>query len=309
MIWRGFDRIKSACLSVAHSSTTNLPIIHVSMSACSLSLSLSLSPSLKHFFTKCKPPHEDRRECLSLPVSERERREREKRESIWIDSGKLNSSACESVTCPFCHGLSSKCSWKAPPTRPHPPPRPINRHLWRSRHIISYPRGTRMCLLNNYAQVLVLLFSETNPWLFSSGLVLLPWKFTLSLCRFGRYLGLEKFSYNANEWIPTQKNLSDIVEYALIMLWRVKEEQITNEPRHDKTDKMSVRPPSEDSDQPGHPPSLIRVFGVRMKNAWSLATHWVHCEDSGQTGWMPRLIWVFAGRTHILLVLSCRGSN
>ena len=27
-----------------------------------------------------------------------------------------------------------------------------------------------------------------------------------------------------------------------------------------------------------------------------------------QTGWMPRLIWVFAGRTAILLVLSCRGS-
>ena len=197
----------------------------------------------------------------------------------------------------------------SPHAPPSPPPRPINRHLWRNRHIISYPRGTRMCLLNNYAQVLVLLFSETNPWLFSSGLVLLPWKFTLSLCRFGRYLGLEKFSYNANEWIPTQKNLSDIVEYALIMLWREKEEQITNEPRHDKTDKMSVRPPSEDSDQPGHPPSLIRVFAVRMKNAWSLATHWVHCEDSGQTGWMPRLIWVFAGRTHILLVLSCRGSN
>ena len=40
----------------------------------------------------------------------------------------------------------------------------------------------------------------------------------------------------------------------------------------------------------------------------SLATHWVHSEDSDQTGRMPRLIWVFAGRTLILLVLSCRGS-
>ena len=29
--------------------------------------------------------------------------------------------------------------------------------------------------------------------------------------------------------------------------------------------------PSEDSDQPGHPPSLIRVFAVRMKNAWVLS--------------------------------------
>ena len=31
-------------------------------------------------------------------------------------------------------------------------------------------------------------------------------------------------------------------------------------------------------------------------------------EDSDQTERMPRLIWVFAGRTVILLVLSCRGS-
>ena len=50
----------------------------------------------------------------------------------------------------------------------------------------------------------------------------------------------------------------------------------------------------------------------------SLCTQWVakdpmllHADskDSDQTGQMPRLIWVFAGRTAILLVLSCRGSN
>ena len=29
--------------------------------------------------------------------------------------------------------------------------------------------------------------------------------------------------------------------------------------------------PSEDSDQPGHPPSLIRVFAGRMKKAWVLS--------------------------------------
>ena len=29
--------------------------------------------------------------------------------------------------------------------------------------------------------------------------------------------------------------------------------------------------PSEDSDQPGHPPSLIRVFTVHMKKAWTLS--------------------------------------
>ena len=44
----------------------------------------------------------------------------------------------------------------------------------------------------------------------------------------------------------------------------------TNEPAHDKTYKMACAP-SEDSDQPGHPPSLIRVLAVRMKKAWALS--------------------------------------
>ena len=66
---------------------------------------------------------------------------------------------------------------------------------------------------------------------------------------------------------------------------------------------------SEDSDQPGHPPSLIRVFPVRMKKAWVLSYPVsAHSEDSDQTGQMPRLIWVFAGRTLTLLVLSWGGS-
>ena len=39
--------------------------------------------------------------------------------------------------------------------------------------------------------------------------------------------------------------------------------------RHDKTSKMTA--PSEDTDQPGHPPSLIRVFAVHMKKAWVLS--------------------------------------
>ena len=44
----------------------------------------------------------------------------------------------------------------------------------------------------------------------------------------------------------------------------------TLEPPHDKTNKMACAP-SEDSDQPGHPPSLIRVFAVRLKKAWVLS--------------------------------------
>ena len=50
----------------------------------------------------------------------------------------------------------------------------------------------------------------------------------------------------------------------------------------------------------------------RMKKAWvrmKKATHCAHSEDSDQTGRMPRLILVFAGRTSTLLVLSRGGSN
>ena len=67
---------------------------------------------------------------------------------------------------------------------------------------------------------------------------------------------------------------------------------------------------SEDSDQPGHPPSLISLpcpHEESLGPEW--ATHWAHSEDSDKTGRMPRLIWVFAGRTLILLVLSCRVSH
>ena len=68
--------------------------------------------------------------------------------------------------------------------------------------------------------------------------------------------------------------------------------------------KMSVRPAKTQISLGIHP-----VWSESSLSAWrklgSLATHWAHSEDSGQTGRMSRLIWVFAGRT----VLSCRGSN
>ena len=53
---------------------------------------------------------------------------------------------------------------------------------------------------------------------------------------------------------------------------------------------LSIRPVSSDSSL-----SAWRKLGP-------LATHRAHSEDSDQTGRMPRLIWVFAGRTAILLV-------
>ena len=79
------------------------------------------------------------------------------------------------------------------------------------------------------------------------------------------------------------------------------------EPRHDKTSKMSVRPAKTQ-------------ISLGIRQVWSdssLCAQWVDknpsflhadSEDSDQIGWMSRLIRVFARRTAILLVLSCRGS-
>ena len=81
-----------------------------------------------------------------------------------------------------------------------------------------------------------------------------------------------------------------------------------NEPPHDKTNKITVWPAKNQ-------------ISLGMCPVWSessLCSQWLakdpsflHADikDSDQTGWMPRLIWVFAGCTVILLVLSCGGSN
>ena len=80
------------------------------------------------------------------------------------------------------------------------------------------------------------------------------------------------------------------------------------EPRHDKTNKFSVCPAKTQISLGIRP-----VWSESSLSAWrklrSLTTHWAHSEDSDQTGRMPRLIWVFTGRTVTLLALSCRGST
>ena len=76
---------------------------------------------------------------------------------------------------------------------------------------------------------------------------------------------------------------------------------------HDKTNNVVVRPAKTQISLGIRP-----VWSESSLSAWrklgSLATHWAHSEDSNQTGRMPRLIWVFAGRRLILLVLSRDGS-
>ena len=82
----------------------------------------------------------------------------------------------------------------------------------------------------------------------------------------------------------------------------------SNELLRDKTNKMTCAP-SENSDQPGHPTSLIRVFAVRMKTHWVLG-YPLNAQRrlirlGGCPGWSESSL----GAHVILLVLSCYGSN
>ena len=52
-----------------------------------------------------------------------------------------------------------------------------------------------------------------------------------------------------------------------------------------KTHSLGIRPVWSESSR------------LTLRKLGSLATHWAHSEDSDLTGRMPRLIWVFAGRT------------
>ena len=85
--------------------------------------------------------------------------------------------------------------------------------------------------------------------------------------------------------------------------WSVK-----NEPAQDRTYKMACAPAKTQISLGIH-----LVWSESLLSAWrkleSLASHWVQSKHSDQTGQMPRLIWVFAALTSILLVLSWAGSN
>ena len=87
------------------------------------------------------------------------------------------------------------------------------------------------------------------------------------------------------------------------MRTRMKKNENSFEPPHDQTNKMSACPAKTQINL-----GICPIWSESSPSAWrklgSLATHWAHSEDSDQTGRMPRLIWVFAGHTVILLVLS-----
>ena len=83
------------------------------------------------------------------------------------------------------------------------------------------------------------------------------------------------------------------------------------EPQHDKTNER-ICAPSKDSDQPGHPPILIRVFAVRMNKPWALS-YPLSAQRKLWSDWAMTLFRLSRcpgwSVTHvILLTLSCCGS-
>ena len=74
--------------------------------------------------------------------------------------------------------------------------------------------------------------------------------------------------------------------------------------------------PSEDSDQPGHLPSLIRVFAVRMKKAWTLTyplsaqrrlwSDWADAQADLSLSWAHSHIVGFVTRRLTCIILKYR---
>ena len=103
------------------------------------------------------------------------------------------------------------------------------------------------------------------------------------------YLERDQVDRKGREWILSSfmfanDNVFDLFELSLVdilvgkscspcpshVLHLEQSSKFLFEPPHDKISKMTCTP-SEDSDQPGHQPSLIRAFAVRMKQFFILS--------------------------------------
>ena len=100
----------------------------------------------------------------------------------------------------------------------------------------------------------------------------------LNICR----LGMDRLEpeFGSHKYIFAMQNRAVASPFCIVGL---------KEPEHDKTNKMTCAL-SEDSDQPGHAPSLIRVLAVRSMVAKELMFLHAYREYFDQTGRMPRLI-------------------
>ena len=118
------------------------------------------------------------------------------------------------------------------------------------------------------------------------------------------------------KWISSFETIIDLRQGSSVP-WYISYQQFTalyfgtvtsNEPPHDKTNEMACAP-SEDSDQPGHPPSLIIVFAVHMKKVWVLSYSISAQRRLIGLGRSPGWSESSLGAHAILLVLSWGGSN
>ena len=113
-----------------------------------------------------------------------------------------------------------------------------------------------------------------------------------------QWLGMSMLKFVMTECSKTQIRLMRLISKGTIDWHFSADSQHTavkqiHEPLHEKTNKMTSAS-SEDSYEPGHPPSLIKVFAVHMKKQWVLS----YSMSAQQRLWSDfRLIWVLAGQT------------
>ena len=93
-------------------------------------------------------------------------------------------------------------------------------------------------------------------------------------------------------WVLPGRQLQRFSDAVAHLILTVRWQWLMERNPRDKTNKM-ICLPSEDSDQPGHQ-SLRSAMKTVAEEPMFLH---VDSKDSDQTGRMPRLIWVFAGRT------------
>ena len=176
----------------------------------------------------------------------------------------------------------------------------IPRSFTQARHHPTYCKYTRQlcCQMSNSMYVYGYEYLRASPRLVITPLTVS--KYTLDLGGFwvllkgGVYsevVFIERYLYNILCWgsfiwkclsivsgLLKYTSRLDLCRFVVRMFinsarhyWSLmKIEAIWFEPPHDKTNKMPCAS-SKDSDQPGHLPSLIRVFAVRMKKAWVLS--------------------------------------
>ena len=90
-------------------------------------------------------------------------------------------------------------------------------------------------------------------------------------------------------WLKSHFKINHHNNFMLLLLTGNDVYVVPYEPPQDKTNKMTCAP-NEDSDQPGHLPSLIRVIAVPMKKAWVLSNPFSTQRGLWCPGWSESLL-------------------